>query len=95
MPDALLAAGAPARNNESCAPPYGAHKDSFEFSTAEAEDTKCSPSSHPTSAELVAIEALIAHADRPLSTCQECGFHQLTATIDHGRRNARKWLAMI
>jgi hypothetical protein len=95
MPDALLAAGALARNNEACAPPYGARKDSFEFSTAGAEDTKCSPSSHPTSGELAAIEALIAHADRLLSTCRECGFHQLTATIEHGGRNARKWLAMI
>ena len=64
-----------ARNNKTCAPPYSARKDSCEFSTACAEDTKCSPAGHPTFGQLAEIEAFVAHADRPLSTCQECGFH--------------------
>jgi hypothetical protein len=42
-------------------------------STACTEDTNCSPAGHPTSAELAEIEALVADADRLLSTGQKCG----------------------
>ena len=60
---------------------------SCEFSTACAEDTKCSPAGHPTSGELAEIEALVAYIDGLLSTSE---VRVLPPDRDHRTRRLKR-----